>query len=193
MRMQRTLFILPILVACVACGASGPSTSSPEESAVAQNGAGAPLYDRTIVHLNPNGSSTVRHDQLTAEQFQAEQAGFEARRAGAPRVLTPDITQDSNCYDGDITLWANATCNSGAYICFYGAGEANLNNWGYHTFGGQVNWADHVYSFWVGRENGYFIAPIEGTNYDQQFTASQGGQCLTTTHPTAIQDLVLTN
>ena len=181
--------ILPFvfLAASAACGSGDPSSAGATATASEGTTSAMPLYSRTIVRLNKDGTSTATNvlvSQAQRESESRERAAAQAARASGARVFEPDISQVS-CAGSDIWLYTSASCSSSSRgeICFYGAGTANMSNYQwcnlrpplYCTPGSQywTEWTDSVRSYWPGTEYGYFYG-VDGDVYgDEHFTSPQ--------------------
>jgi hypothetical protein len=134
---------------------------------------GSDLFQRTIVRLSSDGTSTTRQEMVTrAQQLQEQQA--RAARVSPSGVLNQAITSDSGCAGSDIWLFDQDRM-SGHEICFYGYGNAYLYNYGrFCYFGVCSSWDHAVRSYWAGSEDGFFETASDlagGSNTVESFSA----------------------
>lgn len=122
----------------------------------------------TVVRLDADGTTRVYEYVASSEQYDREleskRAALEGRGTrdlgGGIGQVSEAISQDSSCLGNDIWIYDASTCSGAHRICFAGQGSANL--WNYYFWfcsGGtcwKQYWANHVYSFYPGNEDGLF-------------------------------------
>lgn len=135
------------LAGCV--GAGDVETGAPQEEA---------QFTRTIVHLDADGSRTVKVVAITAAEQRADvealarAGGHVTLEDGAEHVASAGqaLSRDTSCLGSSIWLFdlPNMTGNE---ICFSGTGTVDLRDYGRGNGG---LWARNVVSFWAGTRAG---------------------------------------
>jgi hypothetical protein len=149
---------LPVAVLLAACGTSAPRSEP-----------GA-TYTRTIVTLDPDGTSAVREETVTAEQQAAEVAAREAAlrpgaASGAAGQVQEAISDDTSCAGASLWIFDQPGL-TGREICFTGSGTAHLASycraWMYKgSYRLCVEtWSTATRSYYSGYESGYFTAAV---------------------------------
>ena len=194
---------VPLALACAACGSSGPSDSA--QGAAPSTGESPVLFDRTVVHLNPDGTTTVHRSAVTAEVMAAEAAAREARKNGQASTLSPEIAQES-CAAADVSLFAYAghwTNCTGPEICFYGEGTASLAGYNVCLLEGRdgcvdsVPWTNQVQSWQPGNltsgENGGLCSGDPCSIYNILYGLVPGAACFNGGNNSEITTVELTD
>ncbi len=159
-----------LTMACLACGTSGESTTPTPAS--------DELVDRTIVHLNPDGTErvvTLKVSQRQQQQELAERpAALAAKRAGGNTVVA-DIILDNQCVGADLWVFGSSDCSASAgktaEVCFYGQGTQDMSALPYCAPGDSGvcspggTWLDKIRSYWPGTENGYIHGVVGVTGF----------------------------
>jgi hypothetical protein len=156
---QRALLVA--LVAAAGCSGAGPAST--EEA----------VFTRTIVHLQPDGTSAVTTEPITTSQ---------QMRDGIGRS-TQAIAEDSSCGGGDIWIF-DQTYFAGNEICFFGGGYADLAQYARTCPVGQpcTHWNGATRSYWSGSESGDFEVVSRPpcaetfTTYEQKWVAGSCAQ-----------------
>lgn len=179
---------VPIAAAIVGCGSSGTPTTGesapPSHKAVVMpelQPVGPGEVQRTVVHLNPDGTQSIKSFVIPQSQSQAERAErVEMLKNPGMREL---ITDDSSCADSDIWAFTGTGCDSSTEyeICFYGEGTATMSDYTYCTAplhyvcegSYLVPWTDEVRSYWPGTEDGYWYGCYGEFCNDEDFSADQ--------------------
>lgn len=190
--------VIGIFLACFALGSAGcmSGTGGDEEK----------MVNRTIVHLNPDGTKEVKTVVISA----AEQAAdIEARtemlariaeaRAQGLGVAEEAISQDTGCAGSSLWLFDSTTTPANE-ICFHGAGSANLGDyWIYFPlppYDPGESWSAHVRRYWPGSEAGSLDCTywVSGTHFTLHETFSAwGSQTNTSTCGSDAQQVTLSN
>lgn len=113
-----------------------------------------PTFERTAVHLNPDGTQTISKTSVTRDEQLAEQTTQRTRTASSSSslkglgVARAAIGTDSYCEgsDGSDIILYDQTGGTGNEICFWGNGQAELGN--YSRGGG--NWSEAVRGYLPG-------------------------------------------
>ncbi len=157
-----------------------PRRSSEQSSVPADD----TTYTVTAVHLNPDGTQTVKYSTVTlTEQIREREA--RSKEAADPSTANPDtdlgqardaISQDTGCSAGDIWIYSGANL-TGNMICFSGTGIADLCSYTELVFNGiHFYWCSVLQSYWSGYNPGWW--QFDSTN-DVSCASPSSNSCAT--------------